>query len=160
MSGTSQKKQAKPAPVWRRLAAMIYDSFLVLAIMFLVGFINLGVQMKVYGAKELKAMTESGQSIGGPIFYAALFLSIFSFFAFFWSRRGQTLGMQAWNIQIVDREGGYISIGQCLIRTLTAIPALMLCGLGVFWCLWDREHLSWQDRLSRSRTLYIPKQKS
>ncbi|KEQ12119.1 RDD family protein [Endozoicomonas numazuensis] len=158
MSDTSKQNQAQPAPVWRRLAAIIYDSFLVLAIMFLVGFINLGIQMKVYGAEELKAMTDSGQSIGGPFFYAALFLSIFSFFAFFWSRRGQTLGMQAWKIRVLDQQGGFISIGQCLIRVLTAIPSLALCGLGVFWCLWDRESLSWQDRLSSSKTLYIPKQ--
>ncbi|WP_062269807.1 RDD family protein [Endozoicomonas arenosclerae] len=160
MSATPKDTQAKPAPLWRRLAAIMYDSFLVLAIMFLVGFINLGIQMKVNGAEKLKAMTDSGQSIGGPFFYAALFLSIFSFFAFFWSRRGQTLGMQAWNLRIVDQEGGYISIGQCLVRTLTAIPAFLLCGLGLFWCLLDKEQRSWQDLLSRSRTLHIPKRKA
>ncbi|MGI9283049.1 MAG: RDD family protein [Endozoicomonas sp.] len=160
MSDTTKEKQAQPAPVWRRLAAIIYDSFLVLAIMFLVGFLNLGIQMKVHGAEKLKAMTDSGQSVGGPFFYAALFLSIFSFFAFFWSRRGQTLGMQAWNIRILDRNGGLISIGQCLVRTLIAIPALLLGGLGIFWCLWDRERLSWQDRLSHSITLYVPNKKS
>lgn len=142
-----------PAPIWRRIAAIIYDSFLVLAITFLVGFINLGIQMKIHGAEQLKALTESGQSIGGPVFSIALFLCVFSFFAYCWTRQGQTLGMKAWRLQIKNDDGSMMSMGQCLIRTLVALPAL-LGGIGLIWCLFDNEKMSLQDRVSRSRTLY------
>ena len=159
MTAEHNNSTAGPAPVWRQFAAMIYDSFLILAIMFLVGFINLGIQMQIYGSEELKAMTESGQSVGGPVFYIVLFMSIFSFFAFFWSKRGQTLGMQAWKIRILSKEGNHITLQQCLIRWLVAIPSLLLCGLGTFWSLWDRHGYSWQDHLSNSQTIYTPAQK-
>ncbi|MRI34580.1 hypothetical protein EOPP23_16465 [Endozoicomonas sp. OPT23] len=159
MTAERNNKAVGPAPVWRRFAAILYDSFLVLAIMFLVGFINLGIQMQIYGSEELKAMTESGQSVGGPAFYIVLFLTIFSFFAFFWSRRGQTLGMQAWKLRILSEEGNYITLQQCLVRWFIAIPSLLLGGLGIFWSLWDKEGCSWQDRLSGTRTLYIPAKK-
>ncbi len=159
MTAERNSKKAGPAPVWRRFAAIIYDSFLVLAIALFMGFINLGIQMQIYGSEQLKSMTESGQSVGGPAFYMVLFLSIFSFFAFFWTRRGQTLGMQAWKICILSNEGNYITLQQSLIRWFVAIPSLLLGGLGIFWSLWDKQGCSWQDRFSNTRTLYIPSQK-
>ena len=145
-----------PAPVWRRLAAMVYDTFLVLSIAFLVGFINLGIQLSLYGADQLKAWTDSGESLGGPVFYSTLFLVIFGFFAFFWTRRGQTLGMQAWRLYILNETGDNISMKQALIRFLVAVPALLSGCLGVIWVWWDRDSKSWQDHASGSRTYLLP----
>lgn len=150
------QKSMMPAPLWRRLAAMLYDCFLVLSLSFLVGFINLGLQMKIYGSQQLKQMTENGHSLGGPIFYVTLLLTIFSFFSFFWTRKGQTLGMQAWRLKILSESGEKITMRQALLRFLVAIPSLLIGLLGVLWMLWDKEKKSWQDHASRSRTYHVP----
>lgn len=145
-----------PAPLWRRLAAMIYDCCLIISLCFLVGFINLGIQMRIYGPGQLRQMTESGQSLGGPIFYLALLLTVFSFFAYFWTRRGQTLGMQAWRLKVLSETGEPISIKQSLLRFIVAIPSILLGFAGLWWVLRDRRKKSWQDYASGSATYYCP----
>ena len=145
-----------PAPLWRRLAAMLYDSFLVISLCFLVGVVNLGIQMYVYGVKQLKSMTESGQTLDGPGFYVMLLLTIFSFYAYFWTCRGQTLGMQAWRLKVLDKAGGRISLKQSLLRFIVAIPSILLGMAGLWWVLFDRQNKSWQDHASDSVTYYYP----
>ncbi len=150
-----------PAPIWRRLAAMLYDSFLVLALMFLAGFINLVIQAQIYGSEQLKTMTEQGYNIGGPVFYGVLLVTVYGFFGFFWTRSGQTLGMQAWRIQIIRQSSNndkqLITPTQSVVRFLVAIPALLLAGLGLFWAFIDPEKRSWQDMASLSRVILLQK---
>lgn len=146
-----------PAPVWRRAAAMLYDSLLILALLFMAGFLNLFIQIQIFGEEQLKAMTEEGYSLGGPFFYAALLVIIYGFFGFFWTRSGQTLGMQAWRIKVVSTENQLISPWQSIIRFLIAIPSLSLAGTGLLWALIDRKRRSWQDLASSSRVILLEK---
>ena len=145
------------APLGRRLGAIIYDSLLILALIFLAGFINLGIQMVIYGEDQLRQMTEQGHSLGGLPFSVVVFIVIYGFFGFFWTRTGQTLGMQAWRISVLDTQGQPITPGKSVIRFLVAIPSLGLAGIGLLWMLVDRENRSWQDIASSSQTLLIPK---
>ena len=145
-----------PAPLWRRLAAILYDCFLIISLCFLVGFINLGIQMWRYGPDQLKQMTESGQPLGGPFFYLTLLVTIFSFFAFFWTRKGQTPGMQAWKLKILNEAGEPISMKQSLLRFMVALPSIFLGLVGLWWILRDRRKKSWQDYASGSGTYYCP----
>ena len=145
-----------PAPLWRRLAAMIYDCFLVISLCFLVGFINLGLQMRIYGSAQLKQITDSGQSLGGPVFYLALLLTIFSFFSYFWTRKGQTLGMQAWRLQVLNSNGQLITLKQSFLRFVVAVPSVLLGFAGMLWVLWSNNNKSWQDHASNSQTYYRP----
>ncbi|MDP0563184.1 MAG: hypothetical protein QS721_13010 [Candidatus Endonucleobacter sp. (ex Gigantidas childressi)] len=69
-----------PAPLWRRLASMVYDSLLVTAIMVVVGFINLGIQITIYGAAQLRKMTDQDYTLDNHIFYLMVILVIFAFF--------------------------------------------------------------------------------
>ncbi|WP_263078710.1 RDD family protein [Endozoicomonas sp. Mp262] len=142
-----------PAPLWRRLAAILYDMFLVIALLFAVGFINLGIQMIIYGEAELRQMTSQGSSLDGPVFYIALLLTMFVFFTYCWTKKGQTLGMQAWKIKIINNNGQFITFRQSLLRFIIAIPSLLLIGIGIFWMKADPDKKSWQDRLSRSITI-------
>ncbi|WP_257293745.1 RDD family protein [Endozoicomonas sp. YOMI1] len=146
-----------PAPVWRRAAAMLYDSLLILALLFMAGFINLFIQIQIFGDEQLKTMTEEGYQLGGPFFYAALLVIIYGFFGFFWTRSGQTLGMQAWRIKVVSSNNHLISPWQSVIRFLTAIPSLSLAGIGILWALIDHKRRSWQDLASSSRVILLEK---
>ncbi|WP_422465698.1 RDD family protein [Endozoicomonas sp. ALC013] len=146
-----------PAPVWRRAAAMLYDSLLILALLFMAGFINLFIQIQIFGDEQLKTMTEEGYQLGGPFFYAALLVIIYGFFGFFWTRSGQTLGMQAWRIKVVSSDNHLISPWQSVIRFLIAIPALSLAGIGLLWALIDHQRRSWQDLASSSKVILLEK---
>ena len=154
-----QQPTMKPAPLWRRLAAMIYDTFLVISLILLVGFLNLGILMMIYGSDQLKHMNDNGQFLDSPALHVALYLTIFSFFGYFWTRRGQTLGMQAWRLQILNEDGTRISAKQALLRFLVAIPSILAGCVGVIWMLWDKNKKSWQDYASRSATYHIPTQR-
>lgn len=143
------------APIWRRAAAMLYDSLLILALLFLAGFLNLFVQILIFGDEPLKEMTEQGYNLGGPFFYAALLVIIYGFFGFFWTRSGQTLGMQAWRIKVVNQENRLITPRQSIIRFLIAIPALSLVGIGLLWAFIDQKKRSWQDLASSSRVILL-----
>ena len=46
---------------------------------------------------------------------------------------------------------------QALLRFLVAIGSWLLCGLGFFWVLWDKEKRSWHDIYSESQVVQLPK---
>ena len=98
--------QGKPAdfPVaglWRRLAAMLYDSLLLIAWVFIPWVIIFMVTARSYE---------------GPLFQALVYLQIGFFFTYFWRLRGQTLGMQVWKIKTVNDSGEILSFAECAVR--------------------------------------------
>ena len=146
-----------PAPLWRRVAAMVYDGLLIMALLFMAGFLNLFIQLQIFGNERLMAMTEQGYNLGGPVFYCSLLVMVYGFFGFFWTRSGQTLGMQAWRIKIVTPDNQLITPWQSIIRFTTATVALTLAGIGLLWALIDRQKRSWQDVASSSRVILLEK---
>ncbi len=157
MTPETDNSALTPAPLWRRIAAIVYDTFLVIALLVLVGFINLGIQMAIFGEDQLRQMTKQGVTLDGPLFYMAILLTIFGFFSVCWTKKGQTLGMQAWRICIVSDNGHPISLIQALQRFLVAIPSLCLAFAGLIWIKVDPQQKSWQDKASCSRTVLLQK---
>lgn len=85
---------ATAAGLWRRLAALLYDCLLLLAIMF-VG--TLAVLPLTGG----EAITPAARGFGVYLAYRAyLALLALGYFGLAWTRGGQTLGMMAWKIRI------------------------------------------------------------
>jgi len=134
----------------RRLAALLYDGLLVLALWFLAATLLLAV---------------SGGRLADPdrplwLLHAlrvSLLLVTFLFFAGFWTNGGQTLGMRAWRLKLLGADGGPVNWKQALWRFAAAIPSLGIFGLGLFWMLFDREHCAAHDRLSRTRLVLLAK---
>ena len=140
-----------PAPLWRRLAAIIYDSFLVLALIWTTSavyytFINI-VVLKLEEAP-----------IGfNPLLSTLLTFTTFWFFAYFWTKCGQTLGMKVWQIRIQQPCGRNITLWQALLRFMVAIPSLGIGFVGVLWMKLDHDKQTWQDRYSMTQTVFIQK---
>ncbi|MCE5362504.1 RDD family protein [Pseudomonas anguilliseptica] len=141
----------------RRFAAMFYDFLLCVALLIVVTFIYKLILMGFYGEAQLKQMSDAGALDGDPLLSTLLFLSLFGFFAKFWTHNGQTLGMQVWGLRIQNHDGSAISLWQALLRFLVAIGSWLLCGLGFFWVLWDKEKRSWHDIYSESQVVQLPK---
>lgn len=129
----------------RRLGAMIYDGLLLVALMFLATLPFIALR----GGEPVEP--------GELIYQIVLLVVSYLFFVGFWSRSGRTLGMQAWRIQVKAMSGDSPSITALNVRFFTAIVSLLVFGMGFWWQLFDREGLTWHDRLSRTRLRYYPK---
>ena len=145
------------AGLFRRLAALLYDAFLVLAIWMAIGF-----------AAQLLAGAGTNRVIDGrvetdPLFGLLLFtlmcISAAAFYVWFWTRSGQTLGMLAWRIRAQAIDGSLMTTGQALARFLCAWPAFFLFGLGYLWLYLDPNGDAAHDRLSRTRVILLPRQR-
>jgi uncharacterized RDD family membrane protein YckC len=142
----------------RRLAAMFYDSLLVFAITFTATLLVVGIRIVL----SHDALHTGERAISGGYHYflqLVLLASVTLFFGWFWTRTGQTLGMQTWRLRIDDIGGGRISTRQALLRLAMAAVSALCLGLGYLWILWDPDKCSWHDRVSNSRVVLLPKQK-
>ncbi|NQZ33410.1 MAG: RDD family protein [Oceanospirillaceae bacterium] len=143
MSRPFDQANTARASLARRLGAIGYDTLVIIALSFAVTAIWLWLM--------------NTPSATGPAFQSTIFVSIFSFFGFFWTRSGQTIGMMAWRIRIQTKAGSSISWTQALIRFMGAIAAVAILGIGYLWMLFNDEQLTLQDKLSNTEVVYLPK---
>lgn len=143
------------AGLFRRIAALLYDGFLVLAIWFIMGFIV-----------QLMVGTESNQLVDGQVQTSQLLDNILFilmlgsssiFYIWFWKRSGQTLGMIAWKIKALSNGGGLMTTRQGIIRFCCAWPAFFIAGLGYFWLFIDSKGDAVHDKLSNTKVVTLPK---
>ncbi len=139
----------KPAGLLRRMGAILYDSLLVFALWFLatVPFI----------AIRGGASIDAGSGALHIVYRLTLVLVAYGFFVGFWTTRGRTLGMQSWGLQLEGADGRVPGIGSATVRFLAALLSWAPLGLGFLWQLWDRDRLTWHDRLSHSRLVHYPR---
>ncbi|MDE0063428.1 MAG: RDD family protein [Gammaproteobacteria bacterium] len=132
--------ESTPAGLLRRLAAMVYDGLLVLALWLI----------------TLLAMViaNGGDAVYGALVQSVLFLEAYLFFAWFWLRAGETAGMRAWRLRLVSNDGGAITLNQATVRLFAAMVSIGILGLGYWWALFDTERRTWPDLWSGSRILY------
>lgn len=131
--------------LFRRLAAFVYDSLLILAAFFIV------TGIAVY--------LNDSRPVHGPTYLGVLWVVAGAFFVTFW-RNGRTLGMQAWRLRVV-------ALDASAPRDEEASPAApappfwplvvryvigsTLFGITLVWMLFDPDGLAVHDRLSRTR---------
>jgi uncharacterized RDD family membrane protein YckC len=135
----------RPAGLMRRLAAMLYDALVLLALEILATFL------------VLPLAEDDAFAPGNTLYRAYLLLVALLFFCWFWTHGGQTLGMRAWHLRVVNRDGGALDWRQSILRFFAAIGSALPLGLGYLWILFDRDQASWHDRLSRSQVVFRPK---
>ncbi len=131
------------AGLLRRLGAILYDSLLLAALVFI-------------------ATAVITLPLGNPTGLWLLLFQIFLFeiiplvfFCWFWTSGGQTLGMRAWRLKLVSMEGLPVDWRHALKRHFAAILSLLVFGLGFVWAVFDSDKLAWHDRLSGTRLILI-----
>ncbi len=139
---------ARNAGLSRRLGAILYDCLLVLALLMVVATPFIAIR----GGEAVEPQTDI-------VYRLILAAVIYAFFVGFWTRTGRTLGMQSWGLQLETPDGNRPSFSAATIRFFAALISWAPLGLGFFWQLWDAEHLTWHDRLSKTRLVYYPKAK-
>lgn len=133
-----------PAPLLVRVAAMIYESLLVIAVLFVASFIVLPVVGELHAGWQRH------------LFQGYLILVLFAYFSTFWLRSGQTLAMKTWRIRLCGRTGRTVSFHQALLRFLVALAGALPLGAGFWWALFDREGQFFHDRVAGTRLIRVP----
>lgn len=168
MTEAPSTERLPSAGVLRRLGAMLYDLFLLMAVMMVVT----SVLLPLTGGE---AITSERYGAWEYAYQALLVAIVVGFFGLFWTRRGQTLGMLAWRLRIQREDGGPLRWSDVLKRLAvaggllwpaiilaTSMPAVALATLlpalsGYAWIWIDRDGLAWWDRWTRTHVVVLPK---
>ena len=156
-----------PAGLFRRLAALLYDALLVIAILFI-------------AALPLPLVEEPVRTLWWARILEQLYLltAWFLFLGWFWTHGGQTVGMKAWRMKLQCVNGDKPSWRHALIRFFVSsgsfwlllvlygleilsskiafILASIIFGLAFLWILIDPKGCAWHDHLSRTRLVMVP----
>jgi uncharacterized RDD family membrane protein YckC len=132
----------------RRLAALVYDAFLLTALLMI---FTGGALFFTHGA----AVVPSTAGNWVYVYRAGLVLVIAGYYALNWLRSGQTLGMRAWRLRTVSDSGRTLSWRAVILRICFGFIAWAPAALGVLWLYLDPEHLALHDRLSKTRVIRL-----
>ncbi len=146
----------------RRLACFVYEGVLLFGVVMVAGF-------------AYSTLTQQRHALSGIAgMQAVVFVVLGVYFAGFWSRTGQTLAMQTWQIRLVGASGERVpllrAVARYLLSWLWFLPALLslyLSGLkgggpafaaltagvvayaALAWLRPDRQY--WHDAICRTR---------
>ena len=80
-----------------------------------------------------------------------LLVITYLYFTWHWTHGGQTLGMRAWRLRLLQHDFGNVTWRNASLRFLLATLSCLACGAGFFWVLFDRDNLAFHDRYSNTR---------
>lgn len=161
-----------PATFLKRSLAIVYDGLISIAVLLVTTWVYTMITGWITGWDRLEQKAEAGQLSGDPGLTFVLFLVMYLFFAYFWTRIGQTLGMQVWRIRIENLDGTSVSWSQALRRYVTAAAVFFLALLAGYYLgsvtllltvpaiialFYPINGLSVTDRLSDSVVVSLPR---
>jgi len=137
----------KDAGFFKRVFSLIYDSLAVIGIMLslslLLVLINGGSTEENKFASLIQFLIIT---FSGPCFYT-----------YFWlANNGQTLGMQAWKIQLISNNNG-LSVKDCLYRCFISIISFLIFGIGYFLIFFRKDNKSLADLLTNTQIIDLKK---
>ena len=119
---------------------MVYDLFLIVALFMLTTTV---IVANVADDAAIKYRLA---------FQGLLLLELYAFYGYFWTMKGQTLGMQVWKIRAENDAGEVLNWGQASLRF---VVACLTPFAGFVWMLVDPDRLTLYDRFSNTRVVYI-----
>ncbi len=93
---------------WRRIICLIYESLLLLAVLFIASFIFHLI------------FRDTNAVYFRPLFQFYLLVIMGYYFIWFWTHGGQTLAMQTWKMRVVSADGSSLTKKQAITRYLLA----------------------------------------
>ena len=144
----NESNTAISAPLRLRLAAAAYDLLPLLGMWFVAAVLALAV---TGGALDT-------HTLAGKLLVQGFALALSAaYFVASWSRGGQTIGMRAWRLRVVDAKGNRVPWPRAILRFFVALVSLAALGAGFWWALADTQGRTWHDRAARTRVLGLPK---
>lgn len=135
-------RTAQPAHLGWRLLALLYDFFPLLALWF-------ATSLMVYLLRG--KMPVRPDSLAAYAELVLLWLLTGAYAVISWRRGGQTIGMRPWRLQVLANDGRPAAWSALCLRYAVATVSVLVCGLGLAWCLIDRERRGWHDLAANTR---------
>lgn len=132
------------APLWRRLAAGLYDLFPLAAVAML-------------GTAVLFPLTRGGIEPGTAWYQAWLALLSFAYYGYSWRRGGATIGMKAWRLRVASADGSPLSWRRVALRFVVSLVSVAALGAGLFAALFDARRRTWHDVAADTVVVLVPK---
>ena len=126
-----------PVSIWRRIASIIYDALLVLAIL-----IVMSIPFFSFNVEENNLLKITMQ--------VYFYFIIQYFFVWLWVNNEGTLGMKTWKIKIFCDDGEKISYKKAIIRFNIAIISILFFGLGFLISLFRKDKKCLHDIISKT----------
>jgi len=131
---------------FRRLAALFYDSLLLVSVFLISTLLILFV-------------TRTPVPPQNPYYQTFLFALTFAFFVGFWCYGGQTTGMRAWRLKVISRKDRKVlNFFRGSLRFFLCLITQSCGGLGWFWIILDPDRLTLYDRLAGTRMIITSKE--
>ena len=165
------------AGVMVRLYAIVYDGLLLVALWMITSALLVPFGTPDEAAK-LHRVTATPEAFRQFVLFPALVAVTWLFYGYFWTRAGQTLGMQTWRLKVVRADGNLLHWSDAIARCASAcllpivggllgqlaygspkavLLSMTLGFLGNYaWMLWNNRGLAWHDQLSRTMVLRLP----
>lgn len=149
------------AGFFRRLAAMVYDSLIAVAVGLLAALVITSILTALFenGVLSKRGYEHVSDLIQSSFLYSLIIqvwvgLWVAGFFLWFWRNGGQTLGMRAWRLRIYSlHEHSTIGYGRLLLRLVSSLG-----GLGTLLVLIDfKSKQALQDRVAGTQMLVLSK---
>ncbi len=136
-----------PAPLWRRLLAVLYDTLIIICIVFI-----------AWQPVPLLPDDNWPDVLSKGIRLSYLVAITFAFLGWFWTHGGQTIGMRAWNIKLIAADSTIerslrTTWSQAWLRYCIAMVSWAVAGAGFLWSLLDSERRTWHDLGSSTRLI-------
>ena len=148
ISATNPARSAAPAHLGLRLFAALYDALPLLALWFLAAGLAL---LLTGGALDVRRLADK-------LFVQCLVLLVTAaYFIVSWLRGGQTVGMRPWRLRVVRNDGSPLDFRHAALRFGVATVSF---GLGLLWCLVDRDRRAWHDIAADSVVVRMEKPRS
>ena len=126
-----------------RLASMVYEALVVLAVLLAAGL------------AFLLLIPDAATGPWRPVFQAYLAGAVGLYLTWFWTHGGQTVAMRAWKIRVVRADGAALEWRRACLRCVLAAPSIGIAGAGVLWSLFDRDRQFLHDRLAGTRLVHV-----
>ena len=130
---------APVAPPWQRAKAGMYDLAIIsvgVGILVTIYYLG-GVQ---FGLAKLDLST-----------YSVVAASVVLLYKLLWALSdGDTPGMTALHLRLINFDGYRPNREERLLRLVVSIVSFASLGVGLLWCLFDEEKLTWHDHITKT----------
>lgn len=142
----NQHQSPQPAGLGLRILAGVYDLLPIIGLWFGVGMIGVALN--------------GGEALGGSwriVLMAAVLAATMGYIAVSLQRGGQTLGMRAWRLRLVDARGAPPGRAEAWKRAAWSLLQVMPLGIGLLPAVFDAQRRTLADRICATRVLRLPR---
>jgi uncharacterized RDD family membrane protein YckC len=124
-------------------ACLFYEGLVLIALLFVSAWLYVWV------------VGDATEGVKRLLMQLYLWVVVGAYFIDSWMKKGQTLPMRSWKLQVIDltTNNYQLTFKRALIRYPLASLGFLLFGLGFFWALFDRDNQFLHDRLLKTKII-------